>query len=401
VRYYRIIITDPTQNNAVLVPNVNGIPGFSRQPYNSNLSTYTSLNVGASAYDQGGSNPAAQMVEMDMPVTYAHTPGQNAFIKVWGVGLAEIAQASNLNGLNVEIYGGMAKGLPLANPAQSGLLIRGQILQSYGNWIFPEQSLSLYVANLGSSPSSNQVTGKPSTTGTVPLPTTNNQPANIVFQWKPGQPLLSPLVSTLQLAFPQYSIVGAVHDGLVWAGAEATGFFATVEQFAQYLNQKSLSIISGYAPAFGPGSYPGVSLTLQNNTITIADGTTQTTPKQIQFVDLVGQPTYSQPYTIQVTCVMRYDINCGDYITMPLVQGTISSGSNSQYFNPQPGNTYSSQKSGSAFSGTFMVAAVHHVGNSRGPDAASWVTTLDLLSPTAPQSVVAKYPVLYTGTSTS
>jgi hypothetical protein len=142
-----------------------------------------------------------------------------------------------------------------------------------------------------------------------------------------------------------------------------------------------------------------VLIALQANTISVTDGTTQTKPKQIQFNDLVGQPTYSQPYTVQCTCVMRYDIGVGDYVTLPLALGTIQSGSNSQFFNVAPGNIYSTQKSSGIFSGTFLVVAVRHVGNSRGPDATAWVTTLDMILQSPPENVVDKLPPLYTGKS--
>ncbi|MFM0272392.1 hypothetical protein PQQ59_17520 [Paraburkholderia aspalathi] len=400
MRYYRVIIR--TKDGSVLIPNFNGKPGFTPVPYSSDLSTYTSLNAGASTYDIGGANPAALKIEMDIALTPMDGALPTSFIRIWGIGLGEISQASNLANLNIEIYAGMSKGLPLANPAQSGLIARGQIFNSFGNMIGVNQTLDIFVGTLGSSASSNQTTANPNTASTLPAPTgTFDAPANIVFQWQAGQPLLSPLVNTLQTAYPQYSIVGAVHEGLVWSGAAVTGYYSTLKQFAQYLRQKSLSIIGGYAPASAPGSYPGVGLSLFNNTFIVSDGTTQTTPKQIQFIDLIGQPTWVDSFSVQCACVLRADIHVGDYIALPDTAGVTTAGSNSQYFNPTPGTgVYDSLKTGSIFSGTFQVTNVRHVGDSRSPDPVAWVTTLDMiLASNVVTSVVQTLPVIAKGSS--
>ena len=396
MRYYAIRITDP-KTGEILLPNLNGKPGFTRQPDNPQLNTYTSLINGASPTTVGGTNFAAQTIEIDLPITFLHEPVPGAYVRVWGISLSEIGQASDLQGLNIAIYGVMAKGLPLANPAQSGLLASGQIYQSFGNWVNTDMTLDIYVFFAGSSPTSNQTTGNPSSVTTAPLPSTNNAPANLTFQWSSGQNFLTSVANSLLSVFPKYKIQGAVNPNLIWTGPSETGFFATITQFAQYLNQLSQKIIGGSAP--NTQTYAGVSLTLQNNTISIGDGTTQTNPKQIQFIDLVGQPTWSQPFQVQITCIMRADVNVGDYIKLPATPGITQSGSASQFFNPSQGNQFSTAKSGSIFSGTFQITAIRHVGNFRNPAAQSWVTTLDLLLVTNPTSTVASLPVIYKGNS--
>jgi hypothetical protein len=388
MRYYRIIIRD--KNGNVLVTNFNGQPGFHPLPYDLNLSTYTSLNAGKSPFDLGSTNFAAQKIEVDIALTAMDAAVPSSFVRIWGVGLNEISQAANLNGLTVEVYGGMARGLPLANPSQSGLLARGQIIQSFGNWVGTSQTLDIFVGTLGSSIDSSQTTANP---GKTLAPTNNSNPANIVFQWQAGQPFMVPLASMLQSAYPTYNIVGAVHPGLVWSGAASTGKYKTLGQFATWVRQKSLSIISGYAPDKSPGSYSGVTLALFNQTFSITDGTTQTTPKQIQFIDMVGQPTWVDAYTVQACCVMRADIQVGDFVILPDAPGITTAGGNSQYFNPAPNNNgYANAKSGSIFSGTFEVVAVRHVGDSRSAEHVAWVTTLDLIQAPANAQVVQKLP---------
>ncbi|MFL9915055.1 hypothetical protein PQR75_06565 [Paraburkholderia fungorum] len=178
---------------------------------------------------------------------------------------------------------------------------------------------------------------------------------------------------------PQYTIRGAVSSSLVWTGTAATAFFAKLSQFAEYLNKASINLISGYAP---DGSYPGVMMTLQDSTITIQDGTTRTEPKLLNFDDLIGQPSWTDVATIQVTCIMRGDIKPGNYVTLPNGPLTITPNAQTSTVGPPAVGSINTQlKNQSAFQGTFLCTVVRHVGNSRDGQGTSWVTTLDLLVP--------------------
>lgn len=407
MRYYEIIISDP-QTGEVFVPNIGGTRGFTKVAPGAGVVTYTSLIPGANVYTVGGNNAAAQEIEVDIPVGFMHMPMQNAFVKIYGVSIAEIAQASNLNGMNVAVFGGMSAGLPLANPGQSGLLVKGQIAPAFGNWVNNDQTLSMYVVVGGSSPSSNQTSGNPNLAATtLPVPATNQNPANLTWQWSQGQSFHDAVVASLSVAYPKYRIRGATLSNLAWTSGQAdTGFFASLQQFAQYLSALSQKIIGGVLPDVT--NYPGVSITLQDNTIVIGDGSVITAPKQIQFVDLVGQPTWSSFNNVQITCRMRADVNAGDYVKLPNVpglsqvgQGRTGQDSTSQYFNSLPGKTFSNQNSGSIFTGTFQVTQVRHVGKSRQDDALAWVTTIDmyLASNMANATIVQALPVLYSGSN--
>jgi hypothetical protein len=397
MRFYRVVVQDKAGN--VLIPNLNGQPGFTPIPYDPSLSTYSSLNAGMSQFDMFGTNPAALRVELDVALTAMDASLPSSYATITGVGLMEIAQSANLNGMQVSIYAGFAAGLPLANPAQAGLVAQGQIVDCYGNRTGSLQTLTIFVGAKLSSPSSSQTTGNP---GTTLAPSNQfDAPANLVFQWKPGQPLLTPVTAMIQTAYPTYSIVGSVHEGLVWTGATATGFYSTLAQFATYIKQKSLSMISGYAPDKSQGSYPGVTMWAYGNTLYLADGTSQTTPKPIQYMELVGQPVWSGPNAVQVLCPMRADIKVGSYVTLPpSTPGITTQNAGSQYFNPpQAGNGgYADAQSGSIFTGTFQVVGVRLVGDSRDPGQASWVTAIDLrlayLKPTT--TGLASLPGVYT-----
>ncbi|AMM14949.1 hypothetical protein AX768_13420 [Burkholderia sp. PAMC 28687] len=409
MRYYEVAVTDP-KTGEIFVPNVGGRPGFSRQDKAKFPWTYCSLNDGANVYTIAGTNPAAQCVEMDIATSYLHTPTQNGFLRINGIGLAETGQAVNLNGMNISVRGGMSRGLPLANPAQANLLVSGQVGACFGNWVGTSQTLDFTIISGGSSPSSNQSSGNPSTADTTPLPSTNAAPSNIIWQWKNGQPFADALVSTLSVAYPKYKVIGAVNPGLAWtSGSADTGFFATLTQFARYVHDLSLKVIGGAIP--DRSKYPGVSINLLGGSLIVGDGTTITAPKQIQYVDMVGQPSWDgQNNTVQITCRLRGDILAGDYIKLPNVPGAsqvglglVSAASQSQFFNVQPNaGGYANQKSGSVFTGTFAVRSVRHVGNSRQPDWLSWCTVIDCYLASAPgDATVDALPTLYAGSTTA
>jgi hypothetical protein len=392
MRYYAIRIVDPATDE-ILIPNLDGVPGFGRVPYDPQRWTYTSLNKGASVTTVGGHNPGAQRIELSIATGPLDLPQVNSFVRIWGIGINEISQSADLNGMDVAIYGGMSKGLPLANPAQSGLLTSGMVFQAFANWINTDQTLDLYLSPT-SSPSSAETTGRPSTYQTVPAVTTNKDPANLTFQWKSGQKLLDALVPSLARAYPKYTVKGQVSPNLVWVGSTSTGYFNNPAQLAKFIRQCTLSLISGYAPDLK--NYLGVQITLQGSTFVISDGTQPTTPKQLEFVDLVGQVTWRAPYQIQVTCVLRADISVGDYIKLPLTPGTTEQGSASQFFNPQPNNLYATAKSGSIFSGTFQVVGQQHTGDSTGVDGQAWITVLDCIqTPPTTKAPIEDLPMLY------
>ena len=383
MRYYKIVISDP-KTGKIFVPNFQGKTGFSLVDPGPYVWTYCSLYPGGNPQAIGSGNPAALAVEWDIPVGFMHAPIGNPYIKINGVSLQEISQGSDLNWMNIAVYGGMSKGLPLENPTQIGLLCSGQIYQAFGNWIGTSQYLAIYVQAGGSSANANTVTGFPAGPSTLPAPTTNANPAYLVFQWKPGQPLLTPVAQTLATAYPQYNIQGAVHSGLVWTGMAATGFYANLSTFAQYLNKASINLIGGYAPDIK--AYMGVCMTLQNNTISIFDGTVKTAPKMLLMTDLIGQPTWVDATTMQATTILRGDIQPGNYVTLPNGPLTITANAQTSTLGPPAVGSINTQlKNRAAFQGTYLCTAVHHVGSSRDGQGMSWVTTLDLLL-TAPLS---------------
>ena len=287
----------------------------------------------------GKIDPGALDVEFDIPLAPAATPVGQAFIRVWGVSLQEIAQSPNLNGKGLKMYGGMKPGLPLANPAQAGLLVSGSVQQAFANWLGTEQTLDLYV-------------GPPQ--GKV------SAPANIVFDWRKGTSLSAAIQATLARAFPGTTFSGRLNPSLVLPHDEQ-GFYPTLDGFAGWLKQETAQIVGN--------GYPGVDLVQREQAFAAFDGTSQTAPKQLDFKDLIGQPTYRGPNEISVTAVLRGDIKVGDYVKLPPGLVTNSAASLSQY------------RDTAAFQGVYFVQQPRHVGRLRQPDAASWCTILTVNGP--------------------
>ena len=294
-------------------------------------------------------------------------------ITIWGVSVKQISQATNLKGINLVVLGGMQKGLPLANPAQQGLLLKGSILTAYGNWIGNEQTLNLIFA-----PSTGAASGSvdaafsgPPTTGSRPT-NAPQAPVNIVHNWPKGQPLSSAIQSALSVAFPSMTTSIKISSQLV-SSRNDIGYFQSLRQYSQYLQAVSQKIL-GTNPS---GNYMGVTINPVGSQINVYDGTIPTsTIKQINIQDLVGQPTWGDSNHIIVSCVMRGDINVSDIIQLPQT-----------FITQTPQQSISALTNQfTTFTGQCYVGKVHHVGRFRQPEGTSWMTQLDCV-PILSQSV--------------
>jgi hypothetical protein len=338
MRYYSIVITSP-QTGQIIRP-----PGFASL----NLpATYTS-------FVNGQSIPGALNVEFDILAAPFASAALGSFVRVWGISRQEISQASDLNGLNIAVYAGMQKGLPLAtaafNAGQSGLIAQGKIFQAFGNWIGTEMTLDLNI--------------QPDT-GTL------DTPRNIVLNWQKGTPLSQAIATTLSTGFPEYQQSINISSKIVLPQDEV-GFFPTLATFSEYVKETSRNILGG--------TYPGAGIQLTGKTLSVYDGTTPSTPKQIQFQDMIGQPTWIDPASVQTKFVMRADLNIGDQIKFPQGQN----GANIPVTTVQ-GATNPTVNAQATFQGAFLITRIRHVGNFRQPDAAAWNTTVDAV--TTPVSV--------------
>ena len=310
------------------------------------MSRFYYLTIGDKVYD--GSGPNALQVELNISQTAAGVTNTGSMLRVWGIALSDISQSNNLYGKQVVVKGGMRAGLPLANPAQAGVLGGGMVNRAFGNWIGTEQTLDVIFS--GTTPASAKGGVDPKT------PT-----SNLVLNWKKGKPLTDALKQALQTAYPGFKI--NMNIGQFTAPSDQVGFHGNIDQFSHYLRR--------YTQMLGGKGSQGVSLVVKDNAITASDGSMASGNKTINYVDLVGQPTWIDTDSISIKLVMRADLNVGNVITLPrtLVTNTAAGGAS--------GGVGGLQKSDLTFQGNFTVKTINHVGNSRQPSAEAWVTVVE------------------------
>ncbi|EDR7169971.1 hypothetical protein CTR22_004414 [Salmonella enterica subsp. houtenae] len=308
---------------------------------------YTSLKNGVH-------NPGSLMVEFDILRFGESTPQGETTITIWGISPQEMQQTrQNMFGMPIEVSVGMSKGLPLANAGKSGLVLKGVIWQALGNWQGTELRLDLIVT-----------AGPVSQVDPLPL-----APINLTLPWNKGQKLADALFDCFR-TLGGYTFSISISDKLV-NNYDSGMYCGSLSELAGHLNTLSRSMIKDK-------NYAGIEIAVVNgNEIRVYDNDFDThrdngaayrrdNPIQLQFTDLIGQPTWIKFGTVSIPCVMRGDIQVGDYIRMPenaipIIQAA----------------SYSQFRDESAFKGLFQVTKVRLLGNSRQPDANSWVTVLE------------------------
>ncbi len=298
------------------------------------------------SYPNGKNDPGALNVELDLLSSFYGIPDGdvgNSTITIHGVPLSDLQQAQNFYGSNIAVLGGMKKGLPLAVPAQSGVLLQGQIFQSFANWQRTEMNLSFVV---------------------VPSGNTISSPGNFVFNWQKGQSLAAALSATLSVVYPKpkYKILMQIGSGYSTA-TQKPHYVPTLTEFSKYILQLTET-----------QSTEGVNIALwNNNTVLVTDGTVkQAKPTQLLFTDLIGQPKWVAPNTMQFSTVMRADINVGAMVLMPKnlpnAPGSVTT---------TAAAAPSQLKYKVSFQGQFIVQSVRHIGNFRDPDGTAWSTIFE------------------------
>jgi hypothetical protein len=294
-----------------------------------------------SSYVNGRNVPSALDIEMDIPVTYFADPMGGAYVRIWGIDIKQLVQASDFNGKSIRVYGGMQKGLPLAKPGQNGLLAAGTIQQAFGNWIGTEMTLDLVFT-----------AGNPK----------QNVPVNVTIDWKKDTPLSVAIENTLRVAFPDYQREINISENLKLP-SDQPGFYGTMLQFSKYIFETSRAIIKD-------DSYRGVQILLKERKFIVLDGTKRTNPKKIDYTDLIGQITWLSSASVSLTAVLRADLQSGDFVSLPPFLGITTPQSFSQArTTPQP------------FKGVWQITSCRHTGRFRFPGATSWVTVIEATGP--------------------
>jgi len=298
----------------------------------SKYAQYTSL------YPSGLTNANALNVEFDITQAPMHQPAGNSMVKVWGLDFKSFSNAMDFNGKNIKVFGGMQKGLPLANPKQAGLLIQGTILQAFGNWVETDITVT-FIISTG--------TGSP------------DAPLKLVFNWPKNSSLKTAISNMLNTAFPGIRQDFQINANLVLSNNQI-GVYETLPAFSRMMNALSKAIITD-------PKYIGVTISFDGNVLTIADQPNPRNPIiKIVLADLMQQPMWIAPNQIQCRFVMRGDLNISDQITLPATPITTTAAASTQFQDP------------STFSGTYMIQFLRHVGNFRQWDGASWNTTANM-----------------------
>ena len=311
-----------------------------------------------SSLKNGVYNPGALMVEFDIMRFGESTPAGETHLTVWGIGPKDMQQArQNLYGKRIQIFAGMSKGLPLAGVWDKKLAIEGTIFQVFGNWQGTELRLDFII-----------VAGPVNTTARGQM-----VPLQVTMPWSMGQKLsvaLTQCVMTMGGFTPNISI----SDRLT-LNYDRPMFCGSLTELAKNLRTFSLSRIKD------PG-YTGVEIAVVNGNEIRAwdndyanhpDQSSKTSatersknPVQINFNDLIGQPTWISFGVVSVICVMRADLQTGDHILMPEKARPMIQAS-----------SYSQFRDDSAFNGEFVVQSVRLLGNSRQPTAEAWITVIE------------------------
>ena len=290
-----------------------------------------------SSYPGGVYDPGALDVEFDMPVTTYGAPAGGQTISVHGISLADLTQSQQFAGMNMIFKAGMQAGLPLVTPSQAGTIIAGDIFQSFGNWQGTDMTLD-FVLN--------------------PAIYTNDTPGNFTLVWNKGERLSDSLTHCLQVALPNMPISMNISPSLVLSN-DGHHYCKTLDQLAQYIDDLTDRKFKGNR----------VNISIQGGKLVIFDNTYTPNPIQINFNDLIGQPTWIDVQTLQIKTVMRADLQLGARITMPTgfqnAPGFVAI---------NPASFPSSLKYKSTFSGNFTIIELRHIGSYRSSDATNWCT---------------------------
>ena len=136
------------------------------------------------------------------------------------------------------------------------------------------------------------------------------------------------------------------------------------------------STLSGLATLINDITTSGVQIVIHGDTIQVYDNSYKPGPKQLDFLDMVGQPMWIQPQVIQVKFVMRADLQVGDVISFPQAANSGSSGL-AGFVQTAQSAVPSAQNYQSAIKGNFSVFSIRHIGDMRQPNGNSWVTVVN------------------------
>lgn len=289
------------------------------------------------SHPNGIFDPNALNIEFDVPVTSYDAPAGGQTITLHGVRLQDLQQSYSLQENVIVLRAGMGKGLPLAKPNQQGIILQGQIWQSFGNWEGTQMTLDMVV---------------------YPSVFTVDAPGNLVLIWTAGTQLKTAISNMLKIAYGDKTTVSINMTGDYVLPYDSSHVSSNLIGMAKWITEFTEKKFKS-----------SVIIAINGAEITVTDTVTAPGFISIEFNDMVGQPTWIDPLTMQVKLIMRGDIKVGTFIQMPKniqnIPGIVTTTSASL-----PSNL----KYQSAFNGQFFVKELRHVGAYRTPNGTAWVT---------------------------
>lgn len=317
MRYYDITITDPTSGAVV--------------------KRWSTIKA------DGNPDPGALKVEFDVFVTPAGTPhhGQSSFT-IYGVSLNDLLNANNLFLKNIEVRAGFSGGLPLEKPGQAGVLFVGAILNSVGNWVGTDMSISLMLA---------------------PTSFTREDPGNFVLDWKKGQPLSEAIGEMLSRALPGMPQEINI-SGQIVAPSHLPMHAPTLELISDRVYEWTHAYFSHIS-----SNFKGVRIGVRSGVIKVWDSVSPGGAKPLAFEDFIGQPNWIGGNKLEFINQLRADISVGDVVSMPANMAERPGFVQTQ-LNASPSMIHYQN----TFTGNFIIQEVRHIGDSRSPKGEDWAT---------------------------
>lgn len=356
-RRYRIEITAPTGETPSVAPDPNAFGA--KKPSSNQLPTVFQNFFPLDVLSDGKNvNTAYLDVELDLSTNGASTQNQGAqLITIRGVTPQMVAQVHTLNNYDIVVYGGFAKGMPLATSMASlGFtpLVKGKVFGAFGNWVGTDIYISLPILPTNG-------VGVVDGNGTVQFP-------NMTLNGKKGEQWEAVITRSLVQAMPNVKYVVDVRKELVLSeDQQGTGY--NLDAMGQLWNKQSMSIL-GSDP-----TYQGIGVSWRSGTLYVTDNPKSVGSKDvtIKASQLIGNPVWTQPLTLQLMCPMRSDIYIGDTVTIP---------QDALYLAPSTAATaqadVANATSAASLSGSYAVNGIRHLGRSRSPEAAEWSSIYDL-----------------------
>jgi len=296
------------------------------------------------SYPGGLADSSAQLIEFDAMVAPMGAPlGVGQRVTVHGVSLATLSQSQQFANLTVpwsaKLSVGFGKGLPLADPSHNGVALEGTVVQSYGNWVGTEMSLTLIVAAGG--------------------PFDLEHPGNFTLLWSKGQSLTDALHATLDPIYGASSVSINIGSSYVneWNKPHRA---QTLGGLARWVANDTLHTPNG-----------PVTIVASAGQIRVYDTTAPIVSHTIDWTDLIGQPTWIAQDTLSVQLIMRGDLRVGDHLQFPKTIGGNTPFATAGLVSTQlPG--MASIKYKSTFQNEYLIAGLRYIGNSRSSDSSQW-----------------------------